>query len=224
VIRGAAEKRSNTRLAELLAQLQNVSVRIRVVPDLHEYVTLGCRVDSFEGLPILRLDDSPMDHWGGLAKRVVDIVLSAVGLVVLSPLPCPPCHSGQGHIDRPCPVCPRADGARRSSVRDVQVSARCVSTQRLFRGGLGQSWRFSTDADRRIPPSQQPRRAASAMERAGGRHVARGAAARAPRLCGSLPKRDPRIHAAAQGQGGHHRVGAGQRLARGHLSTRSDRL
>jgi hypothetical protein len=68
------------------------------------------------------------------------------------------------------------------------------------------------------------RRAAAVLERPEGRHVDRRAAARAPVLRRAVQAPHPAVHAAAQGQGRHHRLGAGQRLARQHLAREAHRV
>lgn len=73
-------------LDRILASLKDETVDIQLVPDVHEYVTLGCEVEDFDGLPIVNLNDSPLDGWGALAKRVTDFVLSATVIVLISPI------------------------------------------------------------------------------------------------------------------------------------------
>ncbi|HKO51564.1 MAG TPA: undecaprenyl-phosphate glucose phosphotransferase [Polyangiaceae bacterium] len=73
-------------LDRILDLLKDETLDICVVPDLHQYVTLGCDVEDFDGLPLVRLNDSPVIGWGALAKRTTDIIASAAALIVLSPL------------------------------------------------------------------------------------------------------------------------------------------
>jgi Undecaprenyl-phosphate glucose phosphotransferase len=73
-------------LDRVLKELKDETVEIQLVPDIHEYVTLGCEVEDFEGLPIVNLNDSPLRGWGAFGKRMTDILVSATALVLLSPL------------------------------------------------------------------------------------------------------------------------------------------
>jgi Undecaprenyl-phosphate glucose phosphotransferase len=73
-------------LDEILRTLRDETVDIQLVPDIHEYVTLGCAVEDFDGLPLVNLNDSPLEGWGALAKRFTDMILAAGALFVLSPL------------------------------------------------------------------------------------------------------------------------------------------
>ena len=73
-------------LDSLLDVLRDEPLDVRVVPDVQRYVTLGCQIDEFDGTPIVHINDSPLVGLGAFAKRATDVVLSAAGLVALSPL------------------------------------------------------------------------------------------------------------------------------------------
>src|SRR4051794_34594053 len=70
----------------------------------------------------------------------------------------------------------------------------------------------------------EPRRAPAALQRAARRHEPGRPAARAPELRRGLPAPRARLHAAPQGEGRHHRLGADQRLARQHLDREAHRV
>tara|TARA_Y100000590_G_scaffold382926_2_gene453245 strand:+ start:3110 stop:4225 length:1116 start_codon:yes stop_codon:yes gene_type:complete len=73
-------------LEPILKQIQDETVEIRLIPDVHEYVTIGCEVEDFEGFPIVNLNDSPLEGWGTIFKRLTDIFVSAITLLILFPL------------------------------------------------------------------------------------------------------------------------------------------
>jgi Undecaprenyl-phosphate glucose phosphotransferase len=73
-------------LDSILDVIRDEAVEIRLVPDVLEYVTLGCEIEEFDGYPVVNLNDSPMDGWGMLMKRLTDIFFSALGLLILSPI------------------------------------------------------------------------------------------------------------------------------------------
>ncbi len=74
------------RLDEILKSLKDEAIDIQLVPDIHDYVTLGCAIEDFDGTPIVKLNESPLDGIGALFKRATDFVLALVGLVALFPL------------------------------------------------------------------------------------------------------------------------------------------
>jgi Undecaprenyl-phosphate glucose phosphotransferase len=74
------------RLYGVMAKLRDQAVTVQVVPEVAQYMTIGCSVEDFEGMPIIRLNDSPITSWHSIVKRGIDATLSAVGLVAISPL------------------------------------------------------------------------------------------------------------------------------------------
>jgi Undecaprenyl-phosphate glucose phosphotransferase len=70
----------------LLDCLKDETLDVRVVLDVHRHVALNCEVEDFDGVPVMRINDSPLVGMGALAKRVTDIALSGAGLILLSPL------------------------------------------------------------------------------------------------------------------------------------------
>jgi Undecaprenyl-phosphate glucose phosphotransferase len=73
-------------IKDVLASLKNELVNIKVVSDLYDFVTLRGGVEELDGLPIISIQDTPLLGWGKIAKRGLDIVASAAGLFLLSPL------------------------------------------------------------------------------------------------------------------------------------------
>jgi Undecaprenyl-phosphate glucose phosphotransferase len=82
----ALPRHQSTDLDRVLAAIQDETVDIQLVPDVHEFVTLGCEIEDFDGLPIVNLNDSPLAGWGALAKRATDVFVAMAALVILAPL------------------------------------------------------------------------------------------------------------------------------------------
>lgn len=72
-------------LDRILESIKDETIDIKLIPDIHEYVTLGCEIEDFDGVPIVNLNDSPLEGWGGIVKRLTDIALSSIALILLSP-------------------------------------------------------------------------------------------------------------------------------------------
>lgn len=70
----------------LLRSLKDEIVDIVLVPDLHEYLTLGCEVEDFDGLPMVSLNETPMAGFGAMMKRLGDIGLSIFAILLFSPV------------------------------------------------------------------------------------------------------------------------------------------
>lgn len=71
---------------EILRALEDAVQGVQLVPDLYEYVVVGCAVDDFDSLPVVALNESPIDPMGAFWKRSFDLALSAAALLVLSPV------------------------------------------------------------------------------------------------------------------------------------------
>jgi lipopolysaccharide/colanic/teichoic acid biosynthesis glycosyltransferase len=77
---------AHDRLGTVLKFMGEELVDVRVVPDIHQYITLRGGVEDFDGLAMVRIQDSPMAGWNRLGKRAFDIAVSAALLVVASPV------------------------------------------------------------------------------------------------------------------------------------------
>ncbi len=61
-------------------------VNIRLIPDLFQLLTLGANVQDLDGFPVISIDDVSLRGVKSVIKRTVDILVSALGLLLLSPL------------------------------------------------------------------------------------------------------------------------------------------
>jgi len=73
-------------LKALMEKLALRTVDVKIVPDLFQYVTLYGGLEEFGGLPIVSLQGGPLEGWNLVAKRVFDILFSAVALILTSPM------------------------------------------------------------------------------------------------------------------------------------------
>lgn len=73
-------------LATVLSALKDEMVDVILVPDIYEYVALGCEVEEFDGLPMVSLNETPIVGINLFAKRVSDVILSLVAIGLVSPL------------------------------------------------------------------------------------------------------------------------------------------
>jgi putative colanic acid biosynthesis UDP-glucose lipid carrier transferase len=78
--------REETRIHELLTALQQVSVQISFVPDIHGFHLINHSVTEVAGLPVINLTDSPLTGASLVLKSIEDLVLSALLLLLASPL------------------------------------------------------------------------------------------------------------------------------------------
>jgi putative colanic acid biosynthesis UDP-glucose lipid carrier transferase len=77
---------SQPRIVELMEQLQDTTASIFYVPDVFGISIIQGRLQDLNGVPVVGLLETPFTGTNRLVKRISDIVLSAVILVLISPL------------------------------------------------------------------------------------------------------------------------------------------
>jgi Undecaprenyl-phosphate glucose phosphotransferase len=68
------------KIDEVGQYLSEEMVDLRIVPDVRSMLTLNMEISDFDGMPILSICGSRLFGWGAVAKRLVDIVFSALAL------------------------------------------------------------------------------------------------------------------------------------------------
>ena len=69
---------------DLLRAINDTVLDVHLVPDLYDYIVVGCSVENFDDIPILALNESPIDPVGAMLKRILDILGSSVALLCFS--------------------------------------------------------------------------------------------------------------------------------------------
>ena len=70
----------------LLDFCEQYKLDYRYVPDLFETYAARVRLTQENGVPLMALLRTPLEGWGRIAKRVMDLIGSMAGFVILSPL------------------------------------------------------------------------------------------------------------------------------------------
>lgn len=71
---------------ELLEFVRRKGLQFSFVPNLFEVQRNIIELDSFKGIPIIKLKNTPLEGWGKVTKRILDIVASIIGLIITLPL------------------------------------------------------------------------------------------------------------------------------------------
>jgi len=71
---------------QILKVIAEELVEIKILADFHNFIYLNTSVDIFNGLPIISINESPLNGWYRFIKRFMDIVLSFVGILFFFPL------------------------------------------------------------------------------------------------------------------------------------------
>ena len=82
----ALPRGEHRRVAQLVAELSGLPVRLHVVPDYFDLAFSSFSVDNLEGIPVIGLRDPAIDGFQRLVKRVVDLALGTIMLILSFPL------------------------------------------------------------------------------------------------------------------------------------------
>jgi len=74
----------HTKLLDLVELTSRECVDVKVVPDLLQFITLRARLEDLDGLPIININDVPLQGFNSWLKRAIDVALSAAALLVLA--------------------------------------------------------------------------------------------------------------------------------------------
>jgi len=77
----------HARIVPLVRGLSNECVNIKVVPDVVQYATIKAIPEDLDGIPIISLNEVPLQGWHSMMKRLMDITASAALLVALTVVP-----------------------------------------------------------------------------------------------------------------------------------------
>jgi Undecaprenyl-phosphate glucose phosphotransferase len=75
------------KLLELMDAASRECIDVKMVPDLLQFIALRARLEDLDGLPVINVNDVPLQGFNAWVKRTIDIVLSLATLIVLA-LPC----------------------------------------------------------------------------------------------------------------------------------------
>ena len=74
------------RVIELIEFCNEMHLGFRFVPNLYQTLTKNFSFDTYTGVPFVELRRTPLDGWGRVFKRGIDILGAVVGIIGLSPL------------------------------------------------------------------------------------------------------------------------------------------
>jgi putative colanic acid biosysnthesis UDP-glucose lipid carrier transferase len=77
---------SQPRIVDLLEQLQGTTASLFFVPDVFGISIIQGRLQDMNGIPVVGICETPFTGTNELAKRVSDIVLASIILVLIAPL------------------------------------------------------------------------------------------------------------------------------------------
>jgi Undecaprenyl-phosphate glucose phosphotransferase len=72
------------KLLDLVESTSREGVDVKVVPDLLQFIALRARLEDLDGVPVINLNDVPLQGVSAFTKRVLDIIISAGALALMA--------------------------------------------------------------------------------------------------------------------------------------------
>jgi Undecaprenyl-phosphate glucose phosphotransferase len=71
-------------MIELIEATSRECIDVKVVPDLLQVIALRARLEDLDGVPVINVNDVPLQGFNSVVKRGIDVAISAVALLVLA--------------------------------------------------------------------------------------------------------------------------------------------
>ncbi len=72
------------KLLDLVESTSREGVDVKVVPDLLQFIALRARLEDLDGVPVINLNDVPLQGLSAFIKRALDIVISAGAMTLMA--------------------------------------------------------------------------------------------------------------------------------------------
>ena len=72
------------RMLELIESTSREIVDVKVVPDLLQVIALRARLEDLDGIPVININDVPLQGFNSVLKRSLDMAMSLLALIVLA--------------------------------------------------------------------------------------------------------------------------------------------
>src|SRR5262245_4731229 len=74
----------HVRMLQLIDSTSREFVDVKVVPDLLQVIALRARLEDLDGVPVININDVPLQGFNTIVKRTIDVAISGAALVVLA--------------------------------------------------------------------------------------------------------------------------------------------
>ncbi len=82
----ALEPKEHKNIGKILAELYQTNAIIKIIPDMHDILLGSVKMTSIFDAPLIQIQQGLMPTWQAYIKRFLDVVVSVMALIVLSPV------------------------------------------------------------------------------------------------------------------------------------------
>ena len=72
--------KQHVRMLELLESTSREMVDVKVVPDLLQVIALRARLEDLDGIPVININEPPLQGFNSIVKRAIDVAISTAAL------------------------------------------------------------------------------------------------------------------------------------------------
>jgi Undecaprenyl-phosphate glucose phosphotransferase len=74
----------HVKMLRLIEVTSRECIDVKVVPDLLQVIALRARLEDLDGVPVININDVPLQGFNSAVKRAIDVAISAAALLVLA--------------------------------------------------------------------------------------------------------------------------------------------
>jgi Undecaprenyl-phosphate glucose phosphotransferase len=74
----------HVQMLQLIESTSRECVDVKVVPDLLQVIALRARLEDLDGVPVININDVPLQGFNSIVKRAIDIAISSAALILLA--------------------------------------------------------------------------------------------------------------------------------------------
>lgn len=82
----AVDSGEHAHISRIMNELEGTGVRVKIIPDMYDILAGSVKMTSIFGTPLIEVNPEIMPAWQFSLKRIVDISLSLLALLILLPL------------------------------------------------------------------------------------------------------------------------------------------
>ncbi|HKB09998.1 MAG TPA: undecaprenyl-phosphate glucose phosphotransferase [Vicinamibacterales bacterium] len=74
----------HVQMLQLIETTSRECVDVKVVPDLLQVIALRARLEDLDGIPVININDVPLQGFNSIVKRAIDVAISSAALLALT--------------------------------------------------------------------------------------------------------------------------------------------
>lgn len=82
----ALDSTEHERLRQIISRIQGRDIKIKIKPDMFDLLSGSVKMTNIFGALLIEVNDEIMPYWQFVVKRLMDIVISAIAMIILLPV------------------------------------------------------------------------------------------------------------------------------------------